>query len=173
VKNIGNMKKLLILLLAFSFNQSLMAQEKRASPLIEKTENVDNVEVKIQYGETSMKGREIFGNLVPYGKVWRTGANEATVIEFNKDVKLNGQLVKAGKYSLFTVPNEGKWTIIINSIWEQWGAYNYDENKDILRFEVDSKKAEKHEKLNIHLSKEGSFQLIWEETSVGFTISKA
>jgi hypothetical protein len=167
------MKKLLILLLAFSFSQSLMAQEKRASPLIEKTENVDNVAVKIQYGETSMKGREIFGNLVPYGKVWRTGANEATVIEFNKDVKLNDQLVKAGKYSLFTVPNEGKWTIIINSIWDQWGAYNYDENKDILRFEVESKKAEKHEKLNLNLSKEGSFQLIWEETSIEFTISKA
>ncbi len=167
------MKKLLILLLAFSFSHGLRGQEKRASPLIEKTESVDNVDVKIQYGETSMKGREIFGNLVPYGKVWRTGANEATVIEFNKDVKLNGQLVKAGKYSLFTIPNEGKWTIIINSIWDQWGAYNYDENKDILRFEVDSKKAEKHEKLNLNLSKEGSFQLIWEETSIEFTVSKA
>tara|TARA_R110000868_G_scaffold61997_3_gene187837 strand:- start:2622 stop:3125 length:504 start_codon:yes stop_codon:yes gene_type:complete len=167
------MKKLLILLFAFTFSNGLIAQEKRASPLVEKTENIDNVEVKIQYGETSMKGREIFGNLVPYGKVWRTGANEATVIEFNKDVKLNEQLVKAGKYSLFTIPDEGKWTIIINSIWDQWGAYNYDENKDILRFEVDSKKVEKHEKLNINLSKEGSFQLIWEETSIEFTVSKA
>tara|TARA_R110002050_G_scaffold110427_3_gene222637 strand:- start:5055 stop:5558 length:504 start_codon:yes stop_codon:yes gene_type:complete len=167
------MKKLLILLFAFAFSNGLIAQEKRASPLVEKTESVDNVEVKIQYGETSAKGREIFGNLVPYGKVWRTGANEATVIEFKQDLKLNGQLVKAGKYSLFTIPGEEKWTVIINSIWNQWGAYNYDESKDILRFEVDSKQIDKHEKLSLGITEEGSFQLMWEETAIEFTISKA
>jgi hypothetical protein len=120
-----------------------------------------------------MKGREIFGNLVPYGKVWRTGANEASVIEFNKDVKLNGKLVKAGKYSLFTIPGEDKWIIILNSIWDQWGAYNYDESKDVARFEVEPKEVENHEKLNILLSSEGKMQIIWEETAVELQVAKA
>lgn len=167
------MKKLLIVLFALLLNNGLFAQEKRASPLVNKTESFENIEVKINYGETSMKGREIFGNLVPYGKVWRTGANEASVIEFNKDVKLNGKLVKAGKYSLFTIPGEEKWTIILNSIWDQWGAYNYDESKDVIRFEVEAEEVEKHEKLNITLSKEGMIQIIWEETMVEFQLEKA
>lgn len=167
------MKKLLIVLFALLLNNGLFAQEKRASPLVNKTDSFENIEVKINYGETSMKGREIFGNLVPYGKVWRTGANEASVIEFNKDVKLNGKLVKAGKYSLFTIPGEEKWTIILNSIWDQWGAYNYDESKDVIRFEVEAEEVEKHEKLNITLSKEGMIQIIWEETMVEFQLEKA
>lgn len=167
------MKKLLIVLFALLLNNGLFAQEKRASPLVNKTDSFENIEVKINYGETSMKGREIFGNLVPYGKVWRTGANEASVIEFNKDVKLNGKLVKAGKYSLYTIPGEEKWTIILNSIWDQWGAYNYDESKDVIRFEVEAEEVEKHEKLNITLSKEGMIQIIWEETMVEFQLEKA
>jgi len=167
------MKKLLILLFAFLYFNGLFAQEKRASPLVEKTESIENIEVKLQYGETSMKGREVFGNLVPYGKLWRSGANEATVIEFNKDVKLNGKLVKAGKYSLFTIPGEDKWIVIINRIWNQWGAYNYDATKDVLRFEVESKKVEKHDKLNLNLNKEGLIQLMWEETAIEFNLTKA
>jgi len=167
------MKKLLIVLFGFLLSNGLFAQEKRASPLVTKTENFENIELNINYGETTMKGREIFGNLVPYGKVWRTGANEASVIEFNKDVKLNGKLVKAGKYSLFTIPGEEEWTIILNSIWDQWGAYNYDESKDVVRFEVEPKEVEKHEKLNISLTAEGMIQIIWEETAVEFQLKKA
>jgi hypothetical protein len=166
------MKKLLIVLFAFLVSNGLFAQEKRASPLVNKTESFENIELKINYGETSMKGREIFGNLVPFGKVWRTGANEASVLEFNKDVKLNDKLVKAGKYSLFTIPGEEKWTIILNSIWDQWGAYNYDESKDAIRFEVKTMEVEKHEKLNIDITKEGIIQIIWEETAVEFQLKK-
>jgi hypothetical protein len=167
------MKKLIILLFVSLFANGLIAQEKRASPLVQKSQIVNNVEVKLAYGETSMKGRAIFGDLVPFGKIWRTGANEATVIEFNKDVSLNGKMLKAGKYSLFSIPGEENWTLIINSIWNQWGSYNYDESKDILRFEVESKESEKHEKLHIEVNPEGSFQLMWEETSIEFTIAKA
>mgnify|MGYP000138538720 CR=1 FL=1 len=167
------MKKLLIVLFAFLLSNGLFAQEKRASPLINKTASYENIDININYGETSMKGREIFGNLVPYGKVWRTGANEASVLEFNKDVKLNGKLVKAGKYSLFTIPGEESWTIILNSIWDQWGAYNYDKSKDVMRFEVKAQDVEKHEKLNILLSEEGMIKIIWEETAVEFQVEKA
>lgn len=166
------MKKLFTILLASCLSIGLSAQEKRASPLVEKTQSIDNLEVKLQYGETSMKGREIFGDLVPYGKVWRTGANEATVLEFNQDVTIAGNKVKAGKYSLFTIPGEENWTVIVNSIWNQWGAYNYDKSKDVLRFEVESGKSEKHEKLVLQVSEEGLFELMWEETTISFKIEK-
>ena len=154
------------------FVGGFIAQEKRASPLVHKSQIVNNVKVKLEYGETSMKGRVIFGNLVPFGQVWRTGANEATVLEFNKSVNLNGKPLKAGKYSLFTIPGKEKWTVIINRIWNQWGSYNYDKDKDIMRFEVESKESEKHEKLSIEVNAEGLFLLMWEETSIEFTINK-
>jgi hypothetical protein len=166
------MKYLLILSFICLFTKGVIGQEKRASPLVQKSQIVKNVQVTIQYSQTSMKGRTIFGDLVPFDQVWRTGANEATVIEFNKSVSLNGKVLKAGKYSLFTVPGEKKWTVIINRIWNQWGSYNYDETKDILRFEVESRYSEKHEKLNIDVNSEGLFRLMWEETAIEFILDK-
>jgi len=78
----------------------------------------------------------IFGELVPYGAVWRTGANEATTITFTGDVLVEGTAVPAGTYSLFTIPGGHEWTIIFNAENNQWGAYDYDEGKDVLRFTV-------------------------------------
>ena len=75
----------------------------------------------------------IWGDLVPYGKVWRTGANEATTFETDKDIMIKEQKLPAGKYALFTIPGETEWTWIFNSVWDQWGAYKYDESKDVLR----------------------------------------
>lgn len=77
--------------------------------------------------------------MVPYGKVWRTGANEATEFEINKDVKFNDQLLAAGKYALFSIPDAQQWTIIVNKELGQWGAFTYDQSADVLRTTVPTK----------------------------------
>lgn len=93
----------------------------------------NGLEITVEYCRPYKKNREIFGSLVPYNKVWRTGANEATIIKFTKDVKVDGKILKAGSYTLWTIPNIQDWTIIINSEVGQWGT-EYDETKDIMRF---------------------------------------
>ena len=85
---------------------------------------------------TSKKRREIFGKLVPYDQVWRTGANEATELTTTKNIQINGTLLKAGTYSLFTIPQKDSWTIIINSEVGLWGAYNYNSKLDVMRFNI-------------------------------------
>src|SRR3546814_1045144 len=80
--------------------------------------------------------RSVFGELEKYGKVWRTGANESTEIRFYTDATFGGKQIPAGTYSLFTIPNEGNWTVIINSATDGWGAYSYDQGKDVARVEV-------------------------------------
>ena len=89
--------------------------------------------VRVTYSRPGKNGREIFGKLVPYGKVWRTGANEATEIKFYQDVDFGGKKVKAGSYSLFSIPGEKEWTVILNSDLDYWGAYKYVEKNDVIR----------------------------------------
>jgi hypothetical protein len=92
--------------------------------------------IKITYSQPLKRGREIFGSLVPYGQVWRLGANEATEITTTKNISLNGFLLKTGTYSMFAIPQKDKWTIIINSELGLWGAYNYNYRLDVLRFDI-------------------------------------
>jgi len=92
--------------------------------------------VKVIYSRPQKNDREIFGSLVPFDKVWRTGANECTEIKFYQDVVLGGQEVKAGTYALFTIPGQERWTIILNNGLDQWGAFGYDVAEDALRLEV-------------------------------------
>lgn len=99
----------------------------------------NGLEITVEYCRPYKKNREIFGGLVPFGKVWRTGANEATIIKFTKDVLIAGKSLKAGTYTLWTIPNKTDWTIIINSEVGQWGT-EYDETKDILRVQTKSSK---------------------------------
>ncbi len=113
------------------------SQNPPASPRM----TADGKDVKVTYGQPSKKGRVIFGadgsqSLEKYGKVWRTGANEATVITFKKDGKFGGKEVKAGDYGLFTIPGEKEWVVILNSEPKQWGAYSYKVDKDVLRVTV-------------------------------------
>ncbi|MEP7109389.1 MAG: DUF2911 domain-containing protein [Ferruginibacter sp.] len=93
----------------------------------------DRAIIRVTYSRPGKNNREVFGKLVPYGKVWRTGANEATEIKFYSDVELAGQKVKAGSYTLFTIPGEKEWTIILNSDLDYWGAYSYNSGNDVLR----------------------------------------
>ncbi|TLU99093.1 DUF2911 domain-containing protein [Dyadobacter luticola] len=98
--------------------------------------------VKVSYSRPSLKGREAFGKLEPYGKVWRVGADESTEIKFYQDATFGGKKVKAGTYSLFAIPGEKEWTVILSSDLDYWGAYKYKESADVLRTTVPVKKAD-------------------------------
>lgn len=124
--------------------------------------------VKVSYGQPSKRDRVIFGKLVPYGQVWRTGANEATEITFDKDMTFGGKPVKAGTYSLFTIPGEKEWTIILNSELKQWGSFNYDKikDKDVLQVKVPTMKVPMTEKLTMSFDGSNNLTIAWEETGV-------
>lgn len=173
-------KRFLLLLSLFTLGvfTSLHAQEdksKRPSPLMETKASVGDLKINIAYGSPAVKGRKIWGALVPYSEVWRTGANEATTFEVNKDVTIEGQKLPAGKYSLFTIPTEKEWTVIFNKEPDQWGAYNYNKDMDALRVTV---KPEKSKQMNERLTfkvdqKTGKVTLLWENLSVSFNVKTA
>ena len=117
-------------------------QLPRTSQKAQVMQTVGLTDVTITYSRPGVKGRVIWGGLVPYDKVWRTGANEATDITFSTDVKVNGQPLPAGTYSLHTIPTKSDWTVIFNKKADQWGSYSYDEKEDALRVQV---KAQPHE----------------------------
>jgi len=125
-----------VLLMAFSGSAQQELKVPTLSPITEISQEVGLSQVKLTYSRPSAKGRKVFGGLVPFNEVWRTGANEATEITTTKNIQINGTLLKAGTYSLFTIPQKEKWTIIINSELGLWGAYNYNSKLDVMRFDV-------------------------------------
>jgi hypothetical protein len=133
-------------------------------------------DVEVAYGQPSKRGRVIFGQLEPYGKVWRTGANEATEITFKKDATFGGQQVKAGTYTLFTIPDEKEWTVILNPELKQWGAYGYDKikSKDLPHVKVPAKKVDSPvEKLTLRFDEKNSLIIEWDQTQVEVPIQTA
>jgi hypothetical protein len=126
---------LLSLLLSFS-SYSQEALKPRSSPLAAISMKYKDAYIKIVYSQPHKNSRSVFGSLVPYGQVWRTGANEATEITSTKDIQINGTLLKAGTYSLFTIPEKDHWTIIINGEVGLWGSYNYNSKFDVMRFDA-------------------------------------
>jgi len=140
----------------------------RPSPPAEIQTIIDTAKVAIYYSTPSVKGREIWGALVPYGKVWRTGANEATVFETNADLMVNGQKLPAGKYGLFTIPEKDEWTFIFNSVWDQWGAFKYDPNKDVLRIKAKPEKSPVFHERMIFDVLNNNVILLWEDLKVSF-----
>lgn len=128
--------------------------------------------VTISYGQPSVRGRSIGKDLEPMlGKVWRTGANKATVFEVSKDVKVEGQALAAGKYGFFTIMNGEEWTIIFNKTWDQWGAFQYKEADDVLRVKVKGGKADPFsEKMTFFIDKSGKVSLLWGDHKVEFTV---
>jgi hypothetical protein len=107
-----------------------------ASPSCTIKQRVGLTDIEVAYSRPGIKNRTIYGGIVPYGAVWRTGANSATKITFSTPVKLEGNDIPAGTYSLFTIPGENDWTIIINKDANQWGSFQYNSNNDIVRFDV-------------------------------------
>ena len=136
--------RLLVTLAAAVFATGLFAQAPATprlevpapSPAATLKQRVGLTDIEIAYSRPGAKGRVMIGKIEPYGKVWRTGANNATTITFSTAVKLGGKDVPAGKYALFTIPNENEWTVIINKGAAQWGAFSYDEKADLVRFNV-------------------------------------
>ena len=128
-------------ILAASFASALSGAEEKfefpdASQHATITQRVGLTDVAIDYSRPNVRGREIFGGLVPYGKVWRTGANSPTKIKFSDAIKIGGQDVAAGEYSFYTIPNKDEWTIILSKNLKLWGAYGYKSDADALRVTV-------------------------------------
>ena len=134
------------------------------------TATIDDVDITIEYGRPSVKDRVIWGGLVPYDRVWRTGADEATTISFSDDVLIAGQPLAAGEYSLFTIPGETEWTVIFNNVAEQWGAFNYDESQDALRITTEPRANDFVETFEIGVE-DSDVELRWAELLVPFTVS--
>lgn len=148
-------------------------KDERPSPPKTAEAVVGDLKIKIDFSQPGVKDRKIFGELVPFGKIWRTGANEATTVEVSRDCKVGGSFLRAGKYSLFTIPGESEWTIIFNTVPEQWGAYKYDESKDALRFKVKAEKSPSfNERLDFVIKADatgnGTVSLLWDNTMVSW-----
>ena len=142
--------------------------KERASPLKSGTGIIGEKSIAIEYGSPSVNGRDIWGDLVPYGEVWRTGANEATNITFHDDVLVEGEMLKAGRYSLFTIPRENQdWTVILNSDWDlEHGHVQYNEENDGLRVEVSpSWQDNSQEELSIKAVENG-IEIRWEKLNL-------
>jgi len=159
---------------SFSANaQEGADKSKRPSPPATVTQTIGSgAVISIDYSQPSVKGRIIGETLEPKnGVVWRTGANEATVFETSKDVKINGQSLPAGKYGLFSISGKDEWTIIFNKTWKQWGAYDYEKSEDALRVKVKPGKAAAFaEKMTFTIDKNGQVNLFWGDIQVGFEV---
>lgn len=128
------------------------------------------VTAKVVYSRPYKKGRVVFGELVPYGKVWRTGADEATEITFYKDVHFGGKKVKAGSYAVFTIPNEDSWEVILNTGLHNWGAFGYDAEKDVARVKTKVKNMnDSLENFSIVFNN-GNMVMAWDKTMVAVSI---
>lgn len=145
----------------------------RVSPNATVSQTIGTTVITLHYGRPGVKGRDIFGDLVPYNKVWRAGANEATAINFSKDVSIQGHTLKAGWYSLFMVPTANEWTVIFNSTIK-WGL-DYDKSTDVLRVTTSPEEAPMREWLMYYFRNltDNSAELVltWDETAVPITIS--
>ena len=168
-----NLLTLLFILLA----AGLFAQIRTPapSPLATLSQPVGLAKISIEYSRPSVKGRKIFGELVPYNKVWRTGANRITTISFDQEVRLNGQKVPAGSYGWYSFPGENFWQIALNRDDKQWGAYAYDAAKDVLRLTLKPEKlTQKVEHLTIEIDNftptAADVALSWENTAVRFRV---
>lgn len=145
------------------------------SPWAQVSQKYGLSQVTVTYSRPAMKGRKIFGGLVPYGEMWRTGANKAVELKLEGDNRINGQQIEPGAYSLFTIPGQTEWTIIINKNTELWGTGGYKQEEDVMRFTVKPGTCASTESFTIGFAnvKEKSLtvELSWETTKVSFDIT--
>jgi len=173
MNKIKNTLLLALILLAGSASAQELPMPSPTSTL---TQRIGLTDISITYSRPSMKGRMIWGDLVPMDKIWRTGANKATKISFSNDVKILEKPVAAGEYSVFTIPADGIWTLILNSDLELWGTGDYDSLKDVLRVElpvdVNPMQAETMTFYFDNLSSDGGvLYLTWAELRIPIVIS--
>jgi hypothetical protein len=147
------------------------AKEAKPSPAATAAGKIGATDVTVNYSSPGVKGRTIFGGLEPYGKVWRAGANEATTVEFSKDVTVEGKPLAAGKYGFFLIPAEkDKWTVIFNKVPNQWGAFKYDQKQDALRVLVMPRKTASVTERLVYEVKPPGVVLRWENVEVPVAI---
>jgi hypothetical protein len=171
---------LLVCFIGLLSGADLLAQDalkQKPSPLGLVTYKFEDAYVKVTYSRPHLRGREAFkpqSDLAPLDSLWRTGANEATEITTTKNLKLAGKEIPAGTYTIFSIPKEKNWTIIINKELGQWGSYKYDEKLDLIRFEVPVMEAnENYEPFTIMFDQSGgeiSLQMIWAKTLVSIPV---
>jgi len=173
------MKKLLLTaFLAVSVTAYSQWSKPAASPKQSIEQQFSLSKISVEYGRPGVKGRKIFGDLVPFNQVWRAGANAATKITFSQNVNFGGKIVSAGSYSLFVTPTEKEWKIILNSVANQWGAYEYNEKMNIAEVSVPVQKlGDKQEYFEISLQPvdDHSANMImkWDMTQVLIPIKEA
>lgn len=166
---------LLAIALCVSIASNAQLKTPQPSPTATISQVVGLTDVEVIYSRPGKKERVVYGDVVPYDKLWRTGANKATQLTFSTDVKLEGNDVKAGSYSLFTIPGKEEWTIIINSNTELWGAGGYKQDEDIVRFTVEpSQMNDVVESFTIDFgnfkSGEAQMNLSWENTKISIKV---
>ncbi len=171
-------RSFLILIFVFAcaqFCESLaQLQLPKLSPKSTVTQIIGLSEIAISYSRPNVRERIVWGELVPYGEVWRTGADEATTITFGDSVQINGQKLEAGKYALFTIPGKDEWIVIFNRNSKQWGSFNYDSTKDALRIKVKPETNAHTESLLFTFSdinyNSATVNLEWEKVKVSFDV---
>ena len=165
----------LVLISLPAIAQTPSLQLPRPSPRASVMQVIGLTDVTVVYSRPGVKGRQIWGALVPYDKVWRAGANEATTIKFSDDVVIGGTKLAAGTYSLHAMPGKDEWTVIFNSVADQWGSYSYDSAKDVVRVKVKPEKADFREWMSFEFADlttdAGKLVLRWENVAVPVTIT--
>jgi hypothetical protein len=164
------LKKISFLALALLFINFLNAQEKPTSTKEMVSGKINGATITINYGSPSVRAREIWGKLVPFNKVWRAGANDATTFETDKDLTIEGSKLPAGKYSFFVIPNEKECVIIFNKEAKQWGAYKYDEKQDQLRVTVKQKVAKSKAEKLVYVIEKNTVSLNWDNWTIPFSV---
>jgi hypothetical protein len=162
--------------IALAFAATTYAEDKRASPHTDVTATLAGKKIKVSHGRPSMKGRAIFGALVPWGEVWRTGADEATTFTTEADVVIGGLKVPKGEYALFTIPTEKQWTLVLNKTAKQWGAFKYDATQDLGRVPMTvasgAKPVEQFTISMVPAGKQLTLKLSWDKTVASVAIAQ-
>ena len=171
-------KGLLLSLSILMMSTAAFAQQLKSpapSPKASWTQTVGITDITMNYSRPGVKGRAIWGTLVPYDKVWRAGANQASTITFSDDVTVNGQKLAKGTYSVHMIPGRDEWTVIFNTVADQWGSYSYDEAKDAVRLKVKPEAADFREWMGFEVvemnTDTAKIALRWEKVSVPFTVN--
>jgi len=165
------MKKIIgLLLILIATTNFAVGQKAKASPRKSVTGKINEANISIDYGSPSVKGRKIWGALVPFDKIWRAGANEATTFKTDEDIMVEGKKLPTGNYSLFIIPNEKECIVIFNKKSEQWGAYNYNQELDQLRIVVSPKKESNFTEKLLFLVKNNAIALLWDNWEIALEI---
>ena len=175
MKRTTGLMLLLVLIAVFSFAQKPEVKLMRVSQSATVTQTVGLTDITVVYHRPGVKGREIWNKIVPFGEVWRAGANNATSFEFSQDVTIAGKTLPAGRYEFFVIPTANEWTVIFNSAKDQWGAYSYDSTLNVVTFQVKPETIPHEEWLSYSFSdlsiSSAKVSLKWEKIGISFVVS--